>query len=168
MKTVKLIVYILLAMFLWYAVAYGDPLVVPPILPNEVMTPGVVDQNATKEKVCTPGYSSSVRNVPQHVKIESYQEYGIFSHQEGEYEIDHLISLELGGSNDIKNLWPQSFKTVPWNAHLKDKLENKLHQMVCDDLITLEDAQKRISGDWIKSYCEIFNNENCQNNKEEK
>jgi hypothetical protein len=41
--------------------------------------------------------------------------------------VDHLIPLELGGSNDIANLWPQSYVTV-WNAHMKDRLENRLNR----------------------------------------
>jgi 5-methylcytosine-specific restriction endonuclease McrA len=49
-----------------------------------------------------------VRNVPAEMKRQVYHEYGITSHGSGEYEIDHLIPLELGGSNSIKNLWPES------------------------------------------------------------
>jgi len=43
-----------------------------------------------------------VRNVPAEMKREVYREYGIISHGPGDYEIDHLIPLELGGSNSIK------------------------------------------------------------------
>ncbi len=77
------------------------------------------------------GYASRVRAVPAAVKKQAYASYGITQHAPGEYEVDHLISLELGGSNSIKNLWPQSYKTKPWNAYVKDQLENKLHRMVC-------------------------------------
>jgi hypothetical protein len=52
-----------------------------------------------------------VRDVPEEMKREVYREYGITSHGPGDYEIDHLISLELGGSNSIKNLWPESHRT---------------------------------------------------------
>jgi hypothetical protein len=69
-----------------------------------------------------------------------------------EYEIDHLISLELGGSNDIKNLWPESCRTEPWNARAKDKLENRLHELVCTGQILVEDAQRAIAQDWIAAY----------------
>ena len=40
-------------------------------------------------------------------------------------EIDHLISSELGGADDVQNLWPEAYGTSPWNAHLKDKLEKR-------------------------------------------
>src|SRR5262249_28241155 len=82
----------------------------------------------------------------------AYAAYGITSHQPREYEVDHLISLELGGSNSIKNLWPQSYLTQPYNAHVKDVLENKLHKMVCDGTIDLRTAQREIATNWIEAY----------------
>src|SRR6202047_21312 len=90
------------------------------------------------------------------MKREVYREYGITSHGPGDYEVDHLISLELGGSNSIKNLWPQSYVTKPWNAHVKDALENRLHAMVCAGKMSLKDAQMQISGDWIACYKRVF------------
>jgi 5-methylcytosine-specific restriction endonuclease McrA len=50
------------------------------------------------------GYTKKVRNVPVEMKREVYEEYGVTSHDPGDYEVDHLIPLELGGSNSIKNL----------------------------------------------------------------
>ncbi len=123
----------------------------PPIVPDPAKTPG--DTLAvTKADICVPGYSKKVRNVPEDVKKKAYGEYGITSHKPGEYEIDHLISLELGGSNSLKNLWPQSFVTTPYNAHVKDKLENKLHEKVCSGEIDLKEAQRLIATDWIGAY----------------
>lgn len=94
----------------------------------------------TREQVCTVGYSASVRNVPQSVKDEVYAEYGIGSHRPGSYEVDHLISLELGGSNDIRNLWPEPYDGVD-GARSKDGVENHLHAEVCSGVITLAAAQ---------------------------
>ncbi len=119
-------------------------------LPNPQMTPGDT-LDVTKADICVPGYSSKVRDVPQSVKDQVYQEYGIPSHKPGQYEVDHLISLELGGSNSIKNLWPESY-SGQWNAHVKDKLENKLHQLVCDGSLDLKTAQHAISTDWVSAY----------------
>lgn len=126
-----------------------------PILPNASITPGVSDDKGTVKNVCTTGYSSSVRNVPQSLKNKVYKLYNLDKSKD-KFEVDHLISLELGGSNDISNLWPQSYTTVPWNARVKDKLENKLHRMVCNGDIILDKAQEMISNDWIRSYCIIF------------
>ena len=67
-------------------------------------TPGAILSTGTKDAICKPGYAKSVRNVPDSEKNQDYAEYGITSHAPGQYEVDHLVSLELGGSNDIANL----------------------------------------------------------------
>lgn len=122
-----------------------------PIRPDPVLTPGAVFP-VTAAEICRSGYAKSIRHVDGKTKARVYRAYGIRHHQSGAYEIDHLISLELGGSNDIRNLWPESFETQPWNAHAKDKLENRLHGLVCDGTISLSEAQAAIAGDWIAAY----------------
>ena len=92
-----------------------------------------------------PGYSEGVRNVPQSEKDRVYAEYGIRRHAPGSYDVDHLISLELGGSNSFKNLWPQKQP----GARSKDTLENKLHRQLCDGQISLRTAQRRIVRWWL-------------------
>ena len=67
-------------------------------------------------------------------------------------EIDHLISRELGGADDVQNLWPEAYGTSQWNAHLKDKLENRLHKEVCAGHISLSAARTMIVHDWRKAY----------------
>ena len=126
-----------------------------PLLPDSKITPGAT-LPVTRADICVPGYSKKVRNVPLDVKKEAYAEYGIATHKPGDYEVDHLISLELGGSNSIKNLWPQSYRTQPWNAHVKDALENELHAEVCDGRLDLATAQHDISTDWIAAYKKYF------------
>jgi hypothetical protein len=90
--------------------------------------------------------------VPEAVKKQAYRNYGITSKSPGEYEVDHLISLELGGSNSIRNLWPESYVTQPLNAHTKDKLENKLHTLICSGKLPVAQAQQEIAHDWIAAY----------------
>ncbi len=119
-------------------------------LPNPQLTPGDALDVTTKD-ICQPGYTQKVRDVPESVKNEIYKEYGITSHQPGEYEVDHLISLELGGSNSTRNLWPEPYQG-DWNAHEKDKLENELHKRVCDGQMDLKTAQQAIATDWIAAY----------------
>jgi hypothetical protein len=122
-----------------------------PILPDPNLTPGnTFDVSA--QDICVPGYTKKVRNVPEAMKREVYQEYGITSHGPGDYEVDHLISLELGGSNSIKNLWPESHRTSPWNAQVKDRLEDKLHKLVCTGQLDLKTAQQAIASNWIEAY----------------
>ncbi|HEY5060751.1 MAG TPA: hypothetical protein VII52_04395 [Gemmatimonadaceae bacterium] len=128
---------------------------VSPTRPGARLTPGATFP-VTAADVCTPGYSRSVRNVPAEVKQQAYAEYGIASHPAGAFEVDHLISLELGGSNSIKNLWPESYHTEPWNARVKDALENRLHQEVCAGKTSLAQAQHEIATDWIAAYKSHF------------
>jgi hypothetical protein len=89
-----------------------------PVAPDPAKTPGDV-LPVTPADFCTTGYTAKVRNVPESVKKKVYAAYGITSRKPREYEVDHLISLELSGSNSIKNLWPESYMTKPWNARDK-------------------------------------------------
>lgn len=129
----------------------ADSMLQYPYLPNPAKTPGAA-LDVTAADICVSGYSKRVRNVPAAVKREAYASYDIPSHEPGEYEVDHLISLELGGSNSLKNLWPQSFRTHPWNAYVKDALENELHRRVCAGVIDLAQAQYVISHNWVIGY----------------
>jgi hypothetical protein len=130
-----------------------------PILPNPNVTTGVFLADATLDKICQKGYSATVRHVTDKQKDEVFKEYNL--ERSGNYEVDHLISLELGGSNDTHNLWPQSYHGF-WNARVKDSLENRLHLLVCDGKMNLRDAQYRVSHDWIKTYCYVFNDDKCK------
>ena len=126
-----------------------------PLLPDPNLTPGAV-LPVTRDDLCVPGYTKKVRNVPLDVKRQVYAEYGITQHRPGDYEVDHLISLELGGSNSLKNLWPQAYFTKPWNAHVKDALENELHEEVCSGKLELSTAQQDIATNWIAAYKKYF------------
>jgi hypothetical protein len=109
------------------------------------------------DELCTSGYTQGVRNVPSAAKKQACAAYGVApEHCNGkEYEIDHLISLELGGSNDPKNLWPQPYQPKP-GAREKDRLENWLHKQVCDGTISLADAQQEIANDWYAAYLQML------------
>jgi hypothetical protein len=123
----------------------------PPIRPDPKLTPGATLAVTTAD-VCVPGYTKKIRNVPASVKRRVFALYGI-TPKPGAYEVDHLISLELGGSNSVRNLWPESYSGA-WNARVKDVLENNLHRRVCQGSLPLEEAQKAISKDWIAAYQE--------------
>ncbi|MGA2417957.1 MAG: hypothetical protein ABSF55_01865 [Candidatus Staskawiczbacteria bacterium] len=120
-------------------------------LPDRACTPGAIFFNATKDQVCASGYSKSVRNVPESEKNEVYAEYSIASHSAGQYEVDHFISLELGGSNSIANLWPEAALPEP-GFHQKDEVENYLHDKLCNGQISLQEAQYLVSNKWLEVY----------------
>jgi hypothetical protein len=120
-------------------------------LPDPACTPGDIFSNVTKDDICKPGYASSVRNVTESTKNKVYAEYGITTRQPGQYEVDHFVSLELGGSNDISNLWPEPAKPTP-GFHEKDKVENYLHDQVCSGAMTLLEAQVKIATNWLDVY----------------
>jgi hypothetical protein len=105
--------------------------------------------------VCTSGYAKSVRDVTTSKRNKVYGEYGITTHTSGEYEVDHLISLELGGSNDIANLWPEAANPTP-GFHEKDTVENYLHAQVCNGSISLADAQQKVATGWLQVYLGLF------------
>ena len=128
----------------------------PPILPDPKLTPGDT-LPVTLADIQVKGYSSKVRNVPISVKREVYASYGIAHWAKGEYEMDHLIPLSLGGSNSKKNLWPQSYQTEPWNAHIKDQLEDKLLAMVRAGKADLHTAQQEMAHNWIAAYKKYVN-----------
>ena len=120
------------------------------MLPDLDCTPGAIIHAVSKEQVCTGGYASSVRSVSNSVKNQVYAEYGILSHTADQYEVDHLVSLELGGSNDIANLWPEVSDPTS-GFHQKDKYENYLHTQVCGGVMSLSEAQYKISTDWYRN-----------------
>ncbi len=117
-------------------------------LPDPGCTPGAVFPNVTKEQICTPGYAGKVRNVSQGTKKRVYAEYGKEKGMPGEHEVDHLIPLTLGGSNEISNLWPEPGLPKPGFKE-KDRVEGWLHDQVCDGNMSLEDAQRTIAANWL-------------------
>ncbi len=134
----------------------GSPAVGSPssaVMPNPDVTPGDVFAVGVAE-ICVSGYASRVRNVSSSTKNAVYAEYGIVSHTTGQYEIDHLIPLAIGGSNDIRNLWPQPAEPQP-GFHEKDRLENKLRALVCAGSLDLATAQRDIATDWYTAYVQF-------------
>jgi hypothetical protein len=121
-----------------------------PIRPDPQLTPGAV-LTTDPATICVPGYAKTVRHTSGKLKAQVYRAYRIDKNA-GHFEVDHLISLELGGADVAANLWPESYDTMPWNAHLKDRLEHRLNALVCTRKLSLEEAQRAIAEDWIAAY----------------
>ena len=119
-------------------------------LPDPACTPGSVISRDT-DQVCAPEYAASVRDVPESLKAEVYASYGIAQPAPGQYQIDHLIPLSLGGSNDISNLWPNPVAPEP-GYNEKDRVETYLQDQVCSGSMSLEQAQEQIATNWVGVY----------------
>lgn len=131
-------------------------------MPNPQLTPGAINPAVTQqnlgETICRAGgYTRSIRpqeEYTERLKREQIREYGYTDKRLGHYEEDHLISLEVGGSPDSpQNLWPEPHDVQGgWGSYAKDRLENKLHDMICHGEISLAQAQHEEATDWIGAY----------------
>lgn len=119
-------------------------------LPDPTCTPGTVNLAVTQDNlgttICRVGWTATVRppvSVTGKLKKQLDAAYGLPTTTDG--ELDHLISLELGGAPaDPANLWIEP-GAIP---NPKDTVENQLHRAVCSRLIPLATAQQAIAGDW--------------------
>ncbi|MEO7022104.1 MAG: HNH endonuclease signature motif containing protein [Ktedonobacteraceae bacterium] len=120
-------------------------------LPDPACTPGDILPNATVQQVCTAGYASAERNVSQSLKRQVYAAYGITQRLPGQYEVDHLVNLSIGGSNDLTNLWPQPATPVPGYKE-KNRVEVYLQSQVCSGALSLREAEIEIATNWVAVY----------------
>jgi hypothetical protein len=139
-------------------------LVAAPVRPDPSLTPGAADPRATAELVCRRGYTRDARHVTAGQKRQVFREYGVAP--SGRYEVDHLISLELGGANDTANLWPEPYCSLPrratcYGAREKDVVETRLHREVCAGRMTLDQAQNIIRRDWLGCYRKLKAGKEC-------
>jgi hypothetical protein len=136
-------------------------------LPDPACTPGSIDPAVTAAVLCAKGYTTrtyrpSSSETTRFKYQQAYPAYGLAP--DVKTELDHLVSLQLGGSNDATNLWPEP----PPTPNPKDQAENALHAWVCgcvksvaegelsagcrtpaDAQDRLESAQQAIAADWI-------------------
>ncbi len=122
------------------------------VLPDPNCTPGEIDlrvnQDNIQQTICVRGYTKTVRpsaSYTDKLKFQQIIDYGYLDTNMKDYEEDHLISLELGGSpSDPKNLWPEPGAS----PNSKDKIENLCHEKICSGQISLSQAQKEIATNW--------------------
>jgi hypothetical protein len=121
------------------------------VLPNRDFTPGAV-RRASFQEICALPQEETVKHVSPSQRRAVLEEYGIPAAHADDYEVDYLITPGLGGDDNIQNLWPEPYNAANWNAHVKDALEERLHEMVCSHQLDLAVAQKAIATDWIAAY----------------
>jgi hypothetical protein len=128
------------------------------VRPNPTMTGGSVridghDVNAT----C--GHSKEHRGSMSHARRDDIlTRYGLPPGTHPDYEIDHLIPLCLGGSDDPSNLWPEPRRSIEpkWNAEAKDRLERFMCDMVCSGQLDIATAQEALAKDWVAAYHKYY------------
>jgi len=118
------------------------------------LTPGAAVFRS-REVVCDERNRVEPPIVSRDVALAVFRSYGISDPAPNAYELDYLVSPEIGGSTDVRNLWPQSYAGA-WNAHLKDALEDHLYELVCTGQVDLLTAQRDVATDWIAAYKKYF------------
>jgi hypothetical protein len=123
-------------------------------VPRYDLTPGAVRAVAATD-VCRDKLNGNGAVMPA-VERQVFAEYGMANAKRRAYEVDYLITPALGGSDDIRNLWPQPYAGSLWNAYVKDALEDHLRGMVCSGQLDLTTAQHEIAINWIAAYRKYF------------
>lgn len=119
-------------------------------VPDPACTPGALNPAVTQatigQTICVSGWTKTVRpstSVTEPLKRKLAVAYAI----PPTGELDHLVSLELGGGpDDPRNLWVEP-GTIP---NPKDRVENWVHREVCAGRMPLADAQQGIARDWTQ------------------
>lgn len=125
-------------------------------IPDKMCTPGAVnpkiEQKDIKNTICDDGYLAKVQPSKDYmakIKLDRLKAYGIKEDPDN-YELDHLIPIELGGNpTAIENLWPQLI-TGPKGSRAKNGREQELHKQVCSGERGLRLTQSAIASDWTK------------------
>jgi len=125
------------------------------LIPDSSLTPGSVRPISVND-LCTTTYSDDADQVPASVRQQAFNEYRVNPQQSTAYALDYLVSPQLGGTADIRNLWPEPEAQTVWNMRAKDALEDHLHELVCEGRIDLATAQRDLATNWISAYQKYF------------
>ncbi len=124
-------------------------------LPRPDLTPGVA-RRVSVDELCGRERHAASPLVAASVARQVFEDYGADYRRAAEYELDFLITPELGGTADARNLWPQPYGSTQWNAYVKDELERLFRRLVCDGTIDISTAQREMATDWIAAYRRYF------------
>lgn len=151
------------------AVAIGAASLLPKRAPGPTRGAGAIEAGALPVAALTPGATVDIdvrdvcdqtpppsQEIGAAVRLAVLRSYGMEAVPPDEYELDYLITPQLGGSPDPRNLWPQRYGARVWNAGVKDQLEDLLPRLVCEGRIDLRTAQQDIAADWVSAYRKYF------------
>ena len=121
-------------------------------LPN---VPGALNLAVTqaniRQTVCVSGWTKTVR---PRVSVTNKIKRKLLANGERaqDFELDHLVSLQLGGAPaNERNLWLEPY-AGPCGARVKDVLESNLKRRICSGTLTLTQAQAAIMANWVQAY----------------
>jgi len=124
------------------------------VIPTEALNPDVRPETID-QTICVPGYAASVRPSTSYttgVKRKLLRESGNESAEIGDYELDHIIPLAVGGHpRNVRNLNPM-LRDGEGGASQKARLDKQLQRLVCSKQLGLRDAQAAIYADWQSAY----------------
>jgi len=125
--------------------------------PDRRCSPGAYYTGLTKAVICSPDFrTAGILNVPTSIEYKVKAAYGLLPRNYAHpLEIDHIVPLVLGGSNAIANLFPEKLDARP-GFKAKDRLELRLHQLVCNGSMNLRSTQEQIAGNWQALYRRVF------------
>lgn len=148
-----------------------------PIHPPDDITPGAIREELSLEDILATKWGDDPRRVTSKMKQEAFENYDLSGYDDTTYrpdeygrswQIDHLIPRQMGGADEMENLWPAPYGEVfdpnfpaytteaPWNVVRKDITANRLMQEVREGRMSLEEARERIQGDWTQTYMEFY------------
>jgi hypothetical protein len=131
-------------------------------IPDPNCTPGAINPTLKVKVLRDPSFRTScVRShaTSEDEKFKTYNWYHIRHPKNNKgstqtCELDHLISLELGGADTLENIWPQcgppSVKLRVRYFKQKDIVENFLAAQVKAGKMDLAEVQKGIAEDWTQ------------------
>jgi len=161
MSILRNLLYLAIGLLLggYIALAYASD------VPNPALTPGV-SRGLSLETICATKWGKDHRAVTEAMKNQVYAAYGL-KNRVGECaqsprgcEVDHLISRENGGADDVKNLWPEHYGAA-CGAEKKDHLENVIHGLICSQKLSIQQGQDELSYNWITSYSKYVDPKGC-------
>lgn len=134
-----------------------------PILPDPETTPGALDPAVSQANIHSticyyskgqPSWSKAHHPPLEYTEAIKRQQHAAIRVRLplSAFEEDHLVPLALGGHpTDARNLWLQPW-AGEWSAEKKDRLETRLHRLVCRDQVPLAEAQRDIAHNWIMAW----------------
>lgn len=133
-------------------------------VPDSALTPGAV-ASTDVGKVCGHSGGLTYSKAHRHWRgvAATRAKYGIAPSDHRSYEDDDRVPVSLGGDNmDPRNHWMQPGWGT-WNFHVKDRLEDWVHQQVCVvRTMSLGEAQALfLAPDWRVGFCKYIGGAGC-------